>query len=54
MPSQKKYLLRVGKMKERVERSTLEYMNEYDPSEAIRSNEIIPLMNEHFNIKPVN
>jgi len=37
-------------IKECVERPSLEYMNTHDPSEAIRSAEIVPLIKKHFNI----
>jgi len=38
------------KIKKRVERPSLKWMNEYDPSEAIRSAEIIPLLSKYFEI----
>lgn len=51
LPSKyREYVSMDGKIKERAERCSLEYMNEHDPSEAIRSAEIIPLLNKHFNI----
>lgn len=37
-------------VKECAERPSLEHMNTLDPSEAIRSAEIVPLLKRHFNI----
>lgn len=39
-----------GKYKEKVWRPSIEEMNEIDPSEAIRSAEIVPLLQEYFHI----
>ena len=39
-----------GKFKSRVIRKTIEYVNEADPSEAVRSGEIVPLLSRHFQI----
>lgn len=36
--------------KEYVEKPTIEFMNAFDPSEAIRSAEIIPILSQHFHI----
>lgn len=48
-----KYKLRYslpGQIKEHVSRPALESMNALDPSEAIRSSEIVPLLSEYFEI----
>ncbi|CCI36703.1 MULTISPECIES: class I SAM-dependent methyltransferase [Microcystis] len=37
-------------LKEKVYRPTIEFMNSFDPSEAIRSDEIIPLLSKDFHI----
>ena len=39
-----------SKFKERVVRKTLAYVIAADPSEAVRSSEIVPLLTEHFRI----
>jgi 2-polyprenyl-3-methyl-5-hydroxy-6-metoxy-1,4-benzoquinol methylase len=39
-----------GEIKTNVSRSSIEHMNKNDPSEAIRSAEIIPILNENFLI----
>jgi SAM-dependent methyltransferase len=39
-----------GLIKERVERRSLEYMNTHDPSEAIRSADIVPILERYFDI----
>jgi len=39
-----------GTIKERVERPSLEFMSAHDPSEAIRSADIVPLVERYFNI----
>lgn len=39
-----------GKLKERVERRTLQFMNESDPSEAVRSSDIVPVLSQYFRI----
>jgi|SRR3989338_2714214 len=39
-----------GKFKESYEKPSIEYMNKNDPSESIRSAEIIPLLSRYFTI----
>ncbi len=39
-----------GQMKDREARPTLEWMNQYDPSEAIRSSDIYPILQNFFDI----
>jgi ubiquinone/menaquinone biosynthesis C-methylase UbiE len=50
LPSDYKRCISTGLLKQRIERISLECMNHYDPSEAIRSNEIIPRLSDRFNI----
>jgi SAM-dependent methyltransferase len=39
-----------GLVKERVERRSIEFMNAHDPSEAVRSAEIVPILEKYFKI----
>ncbi|MHB8772822.1 MAG: class I SAM-dependent methyltransferase [Syntrophales bacterium] len=39
-----------GLIRERLERHSLEYMNAHDPSEAVRSADIVPLLENYFHI----
>ncbi|MCD6293761.1 MAG: class I SAM-dependent methyltransferase [Deltaproteobacteria bacterium] len=41
---------KTGNVKKRIDRPTINHMKDTDPSEAIRSNEIIPALQKHFNI----
>lgn len=40
-----------GLIRERLERNSVEYMNAHDPSEAIRSAEIVPLLQRYFHVR---
>jgi SAM-dependent methyltransferase len=40
----------IGTVRERAERPSIEFMNAYDPSEAIHSADIVPLVDRYFNI----
>jgi len=42
---------KTGIVKERIERPTIAHMLNTDPSEAVRSSEIIPALQKHFNIR---
>jgi 2-polyprenyl-3-methyl-5-hydroxy-6-metoxy-1,4-benzoquinol methylase len=42
---------KTGIVKERIERPTIHHMMNMDPSEAVRSSEIIPVLKNHFNIR---
>lgn len=42
---------KTGNVKERVKRPTINHMMNTDPSEAVRSSEIIPVLQKHFNIR---
>lgn len=42
---------KTGNIKERIDRPTIAHMKNTDPSEAVRSREIIPALKTHFNIK---
>lgn len=50
IPEQFRALIREQGIKARVDRPTVEAMNAYDPTEAIRSVEIVPQMEKHFEI----
>ncbi|HZI50465.1 MAG TPA: class I SAM-dependent methyltransferase [Terriglobia bacterium] len=39
-----------AEIKSHVERKTVSFMNESDPSEAVRSGEIVPLLERHFKV----
>jgi SAM-dependent methyltransferase len=39
-----------GKYKQKVERRTLQFMKESDPSEAVRSSDIVPLLSQYFRV----
>jgi 2-polyprenyl-3-methyl-5-hydroxy-6-metoxy-1,4-benzoquinol methylase len=39
-----------GKLKDKVARKTLRFMNESDPSEAVRSSDIVPTLSQYFRI----
>jgi ubiquinone/menaquinone biosynthesis C-methylase UbiE len=39
-----------GNLKESYQKPTIEYMNKIDPSESIRSSDIIPSLSKYFNI----
>ncbi len=43
-------MLNPGTPKPYLERCTIEYMNQMDPSEAIRSKEIVPLIEKRFDV----
>ena len=51
IPDKYKVDVTSGRLKEQICRSSIGYMNENDPSEAIRSNEIIPLVRKYFDIE---
>lgn len=51
LPDRYKVDVTSGRLKERIYKSSIEYMNENDPSEAIRSNKIVPLATQYFNIE---
>lgn len=53
LPQQLRTSLKTGKVKTQVERPTIEYMNSTDPSEAIRSKDIVPVLERSFKIKAV-
>ena len=40
-----------GNVKDKIERPTIPYMMNTDPSEAVRSSEIIPILKNHFDIR---
>jgi SAM-dependent methyltransferase len=42
---------KTGNVKERIDRPTIDHMKHTDPSEAVRSSEIIPALKNHFNIR---
>src|SRR5262249_37117750 len=48
--SLKKSVSGAGNIKARVIRKTISYVNEADPSEAVRSAEIVPLLSRYFQI----
>jgi len=50
-PSYVNSLKEPGVQKREVIRPTREFMNSVDPSEAVRSDEIVPLMNKYFKIE---
>lgn len=50
IPEELRQLIREPGVKHSIERPTIEYMNSYDPTEAIRSAEIMPVVEEHFTI----
>lgn len=43
-------LTAVGTVKQRAERPSIDSMNAYDPSEAVRSADIVPLVDRYFNV----
>ena len=51
LPNRYKVDVTSGRLKERIYRPSIEYMNETDPSEAIRSSEIVPLVIKYFDIE---
>ena len=51
LPEKYKVDLTSGDLKEQVYRQSIEAMNNYDPSEAIRSNDIVPLIAKYFDIE---
>jgi len=46
----REYILFPGQIKQHVQSLTIDEMNSIDPSEAIRSAEIVPLLDQYFNI----
>ena len=50
LPEKYRHNTVTGQVKEREERSTIECMNASDPSEAIRSSDIIPVLSNNFHI----
>ncbi len=50
IPESFRQMIREPGLKQTVERPTLEFMNGYDPTEAIRSADIIPELKKHFEI----
>lgn len=42
---------KTGNIKEKIDRPTIDHMKNTDPSEAVRSSEIIPALKGHFNIR---
>lgn len=53
LPERLRRTPRTGEVLTRVERPTIEEMNSTDPSEAIRSREIIPVLERCFDIKTI-
>jgi SAM-dependent methyltransferase len=51
LPKKYKVDLTSGDLKERIYRPSIEFMNDYDPSEAIRSSDIVPLIAKYFDIE---
>lgn len=51
LPERLKIDVRSGRLKEEVKRPSIKFMNETDPSEAIRSSDIIPLVYKMFNVE---
>lgn len=51
LPEKYKVDLTTGDLKERIYRPAIEFMNDYDPSEAIRSSDIVPLVAKYFKIE---
>lgn len=41
---------KTGNVKERITRPTIDHMKNTDPSEAVRSSDIIPVLRKHFNV----
>lgn len=50
IPESLRELIREPGIKHTLERPTLEFMNNYDPTEAIRSADILPAVEKHFTI----
>lgn len=50
IPERFRHCIREEGFRNSVDRPTIEAMNDYDPTEAIRSRDIIPVLNEHFEI----
>ena len=42
---------KTGNIKERIKKPTINHMKNTDPSEAVRSSDIIPVLRKHFNIR---
>jgi len=51
LPERLKVDLRSGHLKEQCGKPSIEYMNQNDPSEAIRSSDIIPLVSKMFTVE---
>lgn len=51
LPKKYKVDLTSGDLKEKVYKPSTEFMNDYDPSEAIRSSDIVPLVAKYFDIE---
>ena len=50
IPEEYRHSIRGEGIKQEIHRPTIEQMNAYDPTEAIRSEDIIPQMQKHFEI----
>jgi len=50
VPEKLRQMIREPGVKQRIERPTIAFMNGYDPTEAIRSKEILPIVEKHFSI----
>lgn len=50
IPEQYRYCIREEGFKQSIERPTIAAMNAYDPTEAICSQDILPLLNTHFDL----
>lgn len=50
IPEQFRHLIREKGIKQQINRPTIEAMNAYDPTEAIRSQDIIPVLEQRFEL----